>query len=126
MSIKTTAKPEKTSLVLPLFLIIAPITLVIICFIVYSIFGFTISDSVLDNSNHVNCAGRNMTLTDAAWCAKSNEPPVQLFGESSRLLLVINIFTFGIGGLSIIAFLPCMIIGIGMLSKRLKARKKKL
>ncbi len=129
MAIDNSTKPEKTSLVLPIFLMVVPIILIIACFILCAVFDMTISNSVIDSSKQVDCSlpiTETTILADAVRCGRSNDAPVQLFSESSQLLLVIKIFTFGIGGLSLVAFLPCMIVGIKILPKRLKARKKKL
>lgn len=93
---------DKTSLKLPLFLLVAPATSVALMIVAPFVLGPLI-----------------VAMTPAP-----TDP--ELFGEQPFMVTVLNILLFIIGAVGVvgmIAFVPCVIIGLIMLSRRTARRK---
>lgn len=97
---------QKRSLVLPIFLIIGPSLAVVLAIIVYVVVNFLINSSA--------------PVPDTSQGANDSD----LFGNSggSAFSTIGNVVLYLIGAGSILAFVPCLVIGIIMLSKRLAAK----
>lgn len=90
---------DKTSLKLPIYLMVGPAALLVGAFLLYAI---------------TNAVAASMTTPSA-------DP--ELFAQTPVLVTVINIFLFLAGAVSVITFLPCLIIGLVVLVQRLDRRK---
>lgn len=99
------SKQAKTSLKLPIFLLIGPTLGIVVAIMLYAIINFIVSDSSSASSNDVSVTGGVDSSTYINEYSST-------FRTSSNILLYI------LGSTSIFAFVPCLVIGIIVLSKR--------
>ncbi|MEI6228414.1 MAG: FKBP-type peptidyl-prolyl cis-trans isomerase [Candidatus Saccharibacteria bacterium] len=92
-TIKKSNVTAKTSLRLPIWLMVAPTGGIFLSILIYAIVNFIMAASSSDQANTTNV-----------------------------LTMMVNILLFLVGTLSVLAFVPCMIIGIVILSKRLSVK----
>lgn len=117
------SKHTKTSLKLPIFLIVGPAAMVIGAIILYAIANFIItsvspvSTSVAD-TNSIGGA----SLADGAAVAQGQDSE-QLFGEANIWRTITNVLLFLVGSVGMLAFIPCGVVGVILLYKRKEAAK---
>lgn len=117
------SKKTKTSLKLPIFLIVGPAAMVIGAIILYAVANFIItsispaSTSVAD-TNSISGA----SLADGAAIAQGQDSE-QLFGEENIWRTITNVLLFLVGSVGMLAFIPCGVVGVILLYKRREAAK---
>ena len=89
----------KTSLKLPIFLMVAPTALLIVTILAYAIVSFIFYNAISESSFNALDSQPNLFKT------------------------IINIIMFLVGAISTVSFLPGLIVGIVVLVKRLEARQ---
>lgn len=93
-TVEKSSMTVKTSLRLPIWLMVAPTVGIFLSTIIYAVVNFIMVASSLDQANTTNI-----------------------------FTAIVNILLYLVGTLSVLAFVPCMVIGIVILSKRLSIRK---
>ena len=88
------SKATKKSLKLPIFLIIGPAIAVIGSIILYAVVNFLIAGATTDTASS------------------------SLFGEQPILKIIVNVVLYILGTGGMLAFVPCLVIGVIILSKR--------
>lgn len=107
------SKHAKTSLKLPIFLMIGPALGLVLSIILYAIINFVITSSTVSTPDTVN-----PSLSDGASVAQGSGSDTELYGDSSIFRTVSNVVLFLLGSVSVLAFLPCLVVGIIILNKR--------
>lgn len=110
------SKQPKTSIKLPIFLMVGPALGMVLGILLYAVMNFILSGYVPESSSTSISAG-----TSISQGVESEE----LFAEDNGTGLfrtISNIFLFLLGSISFLAFLPCLIIGIILFNKRRNAR----
>lgn len=110
------SKKAKTSLKLPIFLIIGPALAIVLSIIVYAIVNFALSGLAPETSTNTD----GMSLSDGASIAQGADSQSELFGEDSTSLFrtISNVVLFLVGSVSVLALVPCLVFGIIILNKR--------
>ena len=108
------SKPQKRSLKLPIFLIIGPALGLILSIFLYAIVNFIFSGVTAEPT-----PTSEMSLSDGASIAQGADQQ-DLYGsdDSSMFRTISNVLLFLLGSISVLAFVPCLVIGIIMLNKR--------
>jgi len=96
--IKIMINSPKTGYKLPIWLMIGPAASIVGAFLLFAIIRFSVGSQSSGDDN--------------------------LFGDGSMFNTVTNILLFLLGALGIVAFIPCFIAGIIILSKRSKDRSE--
>lgn len=106
------SKSQKRSLKLPIFLIIGPALGLILSIILYAIINFIVASSTPDVSSSPN-------ISEGASIAQGADEQ-DLYGsdDGSMFRTIANILLFLLGAGSMLAFVPCLVVGIIMLNKR--------
>lgn len=102
----------KKSLKLPIFLMVGPVL-----GIVLSIFLFAIVNFIFSGVAPEPASSSGAGLADGASIAQGAESDGP-YGDASMAQTISNVLLFLLGAGSMLAFLPCLIIGIIMLSNR--------
>lgn len=106
------SKQQKRSLKLPIFLIIGPALGLILSIILYAIINFIVASSMPDISS-------SPSISEGASIAQGADEQ-DLYGsdDGSMFRTISNILLFLLGAGSMLAFVPCLVVGIIMLNKR--------
>jgi len=121
-------KPIKTSLKLPIFLIVAPLITLIFCFLLYIIVNIVLvsSNPEFNPPDYCNNPEEVLTISQGAECSKHlNSNEYTGSGINSVEVGIVNVILFSLGSLSVFAIIPCEVAGIYILCKRLEAKKVK-
>jgi len=102
---------KKQSLKLPISLIIGPALGLILSILLYAVINFIIASSTPDVSS-------SPSISEGASIAQGADQQ-DLYGDDSSMFKTIsNVLLFLLGAGSMLAFVPCLVIGIIMLNKR--------
>jgi len=103
---------KKKSLKLPIFLIIGPALGLILSIILYAVINFIIASSTPDVSS-------SPSILEGAGIAQGADQQ-DLYGsdDSSMFRTISNVLLFLLAAGSMLAFVPCLVIGIIILNKR--------
>ena len=104
---------KKQSLKLPIFLMVAPIAGIILSIFLYAIVNF-----IFTGVSTEPAASSDMNLSDGAGIAQGVDENDDLYGETSIFKTVANIVLFLLGSVSMLAIVPCLVVGIIMLNRR--------
>lgn len=104
---------KKQSLKLPIFLMVAPIAGIILSIFLYAIVNFIFSGVTTEPAS-----GADMSLSDGAGIAQGAESSSELYGETPIFKTIANVVLFLLGSVSMLAIVPCLVIGIIMLNRR--------
>lgn len=107
------SKKAKTSLKLPIFLIVGPALGLVLSIFIYAIVNFIFSGVTAEPTST-----SNMSLSDGASIAQGVDDSADLYGDSSMVRTISNILLFLLGSVSVLAFVPCLVFGIIILNKR--------
>lgn len=126
-------KQPKTGLGLPIFIMISPLVALVLTVFIWAVVNFVFGGLAYESSDSVisNAPG-STSIAEGAVDADQpdSSAPASLFdqeeGGSATARRIANIVTFLIGAYSIFGFVPCIVIGILMLNKRLDLRRKLL
>lgn len=106
------SKSQKRSLKLPIFLIIGPALGLILSIILYAVINFIVASSTLDVSS-------SPSISEGASIAQgADEQDLYSSDDGSMFRTISNVLLFLLGAGSMLAFVPCLVIGIIMLNKR--------
>lgn len=108
------SKKAKTSLKLPIFLIIGPALIIVLSILVYAIVNFAIASLAPDAPTNTD----SISLSDGASIAQGGDSEADLFGETSIFKTITNVLLFIVSSVSVLAFVPCLIFGIIILNRR--------
>lgn len=108
------SKKAKTSLKLPIFLIIGPALIIVLSILVYAIVNFAIASLAPDTPTNTD----SISLSDGASIAQGGDSEADLFGETSIFKTITNVLLFIVSSVSVLAFVPCLIFGIIILNRR--------
>ena len=108
---------KKQSLKLPIFLMVAPIAGIILSIFLYAIVNFIFSGVTTEST-----PSADMSLSDGASIAQGAESSSELYGETPIFKTVANIVLFLLGYVSILAIVPCLVVGIIMINRRRDSR----
>ena len=110
------SKQQKTSLKLPIFLMIGPALGLILGMVLYAVINFILSGYTPDSSSS--------SISEGVSIAQGAEAEAELFAEDGASLFrsIMNIFLFLLGSISFLAFVPCLVFGIILFNKRRNAR----
>lgn len=114
------SEQPKTSLKLPIFLMIGPALGLVLSLILYAVINFMVASSAPEVSTAPSLsdhAGITQTVDDQS---------VELFGDSSIFRTTSNVLLFILGSVSMLAFVPCLIFGIITLNKRRNTQTDKI
>lgn len=102
---------KKQSLKLPIFLIIGPALGLILSILLYAVINFIIASSTPDVSS-------SPSISEGASIAQGADQQ-DLYGDDGSMFKTIsNVLLFLLGAGSMLAFVPCLVVGIIMLNKR--------
>ncbi len=104
---------KKQSIKLPLFLMIAPIAGIILSIFLYAIVNFIFSGVTTEPAT-----SSDMSLSDGASIAQGADASDDLYGETPIFKTIANIVLFLLGSVSMLAIVPCLVVGIIMLNRR--------
>lgn len=104
---------KKQSIKLPLFLMIAPIAGIILSIFLYAIVNFIFSGVTTEPAT-----SSDISLSDGASIAQSSDASDDLYGETPIFKTIANIVLFLLGSVSMLAIVPCLVVGIIMLNRR--------
>lgn len=104
---------KEQSIKLPLFLMIAPIAGIILSIFLYAIVNFIFSGVTTEPAT-----SSDMSLSDGASIAQGADASDDLYGETPIFKTIANIVLFLLGSVSMLAIVPCLVVGIVMLNKR--------
>ena len=104
---------KKQSIKLPIFLMIAPIAGIILSIFLYAIVNF-----IFTGVSTEPAASSDMSLSDGAGIAQGVDVNDDLYGETSIFKTVANVVLFLLGSVSMLAIVPCLVVGIIMLNRR--------
>ena len=104
---------KKQSIKLPLFLMIAPIAGIILSIFLYAIVNFIFSGVTTEPAT-----SSDMSLSDGASIAQGADASDDLYGETPIFKTIANIVLFLLGSVSMLAIVPCLVIGNIMLNRR--------
>lgn len=107
------SKKAKTSLKLPIFLIVGPALGLVLSIFIYAIVNFIFSGVTAEPTST-----SNMSLSDGASIAQGVDGSADLYGDSSMVRTISNVLLFLLGSVSVLAFVPCLVFGIIILNKR--------
>lgn len=102
---------KKQSLKLPIFLIIGPALGLILSILLYAVINFIIASSTPDVSS-------SPSISEGASIAQGADQQDLYSDDSSMFKTISNVLLFLLGAGSMLAFVPCLVIGIIMLNKR--------
>ncbi len=103
---------KKQSLKLPIFLIIGPVLGIILSIILYAVINFIVASSTPEVSS-------SPSISDGASIAQGADVQGSYGNDDGSMFKTIsNVLLFLLGAGSILAFVPCLVIGIIMLNKR--------
>ncbi len=106
------SKPQKRSLKLPIFLIIGPALGLVLSIILYAVINFVIASSTPDVSS-------SPSISDGASIAQgADQQDLYSSDDGSMFRTISNVLLFLLGAGSMLAFVPCLVIGIIMLNRR--------
>lgn len=110
-------KQPKTSLKLPIFLIVGPALAIVLSIIIYAIVNFALSGLASDTSTEID----SMNISDGASISQGADG--ESFGDDSASIFrtISNVLLFLVSSISVLAFVPCLIFGIIILNKRRSA-----
>ena len=103
---------QKKSLKLPIFLIVAPALGFILSTILYAIINFIVASSIPEPAP---------SISEGAGIAQGVDASSDLYGETPVFQTIANIVLFLLGSISMLAFVPCLVIGIIILNRRRSA-----
>ena len=86
--------------------------------IILSIFLYAIVNFIFSGVTSEPASGADMSLSDGAGIAQGAESSSELYGETPIFKTVANIVLFLLGSVSILAIVPCIVIGIIMINRR--------
>ena len=101
---------QKQSLKLPIFLIVAPVAGILLSIIVYAIVNFIFASSVPETTTP--------SISEGVSIAQGVDASSDLYGETPIFQTVANVVLFLLGSVSLLAFVPCLVIGIIMINRR--------
>lgn len=104
---------KKQSIKLPIFLIVAPIAGIIL-----SIFLYAIVDFIFLGATTESTPASDMGFSDAVSIAQGTSAGDDLSGETPLFKTIVNIVFFLLGSVSVLAIVPCLVIGIIMINRR--------
>ena len=104
---------KKQSIKLPIFLMIAPIAGIILSIFLYAIVNF-----IFTGVSTEPAASSDMSLSDGAGIAQGVDANDDLYGETPIFKTVANVVLFLFGSVSMLAIVPCLVVGIIMLNRR--------
>ena len=104
---------KKQSIKLPLFLMIAPIAGIILSIFLYAIVNFIFSGVTTEP-----VTSSDISLSDGASIAQGSDVSDDLYGETPIFKTIANIVLFLLGSVSMLAIVPCLVVGIIMLNRR--------
>ena len=104
---------KKQSIKLPIFLMIAPIAGIILSIFLYAIVNFIFSGVTAELAT-----SSDMSLSDGASIAQGSDASDDLYGETPIFKTIANIVLFLLGSVSMLAIVPCLVVGIIMLNRR--------
>ena len=103
---------QKQSLKLPIFLIVAPALSLILSIILYAIINFIVASSIPEPAP---------SISEGAGISQGVDASSDLYGETPIFQTIANIVLFLLGSISVLAFVPCLVIGIIILNRRRSA-----
>lgn len=110
------SKLQKRSLKLPIFLIIGPALALILAIILYAIINFI-------GVSFTPEASTSPSISEGASIAQgADEQDLYGSNDESMFRTISNILLFLLGFVSMLAFLPCLVVGIIMLNRRRNSR----
>ena len=92
---------------------IAPIAGIILSIFLYAIVNFIFSGVTAELAT-----SSDMSLSDGASIAQGSDASDDLYGETPIFKTIANIVLFLLGSVSMLAIVPCLVIGIIMLNRR--------
>jgi hypothetical protein len=104
---------KKQSIKLPIFLMVAPIAGIILSIFLYAIVNF-----IFTGVSSEPAASSDMSLSDGAGIAQGVDANDDLYGETPIFKTVANVVLFLLGSVSMLAIVPCLVVGIIMLNRR--------
>ena len=104
---------KKQSLKLPIFLMVAPIAGIILSIFLYAIVNF-----IFTGVSTEPATSSDMSLSDGASIAQGADASDDLYGETPIFKTIANIVLFLLGSVSMLAIVPCLVVGIIMLNRR--------
>ncbi len=104
---------QKQSLKLPIFLIVAPIAGLILSVILYAIVNFIVASSMPETTP---------SISEGAGIAQGVDAQSDLYGETPVFQTIANVVLFLLGSISLLAFVPCLVVGIIMINRRRSAQ----
>lgn len=107
------SKKTKTSLKLPIFLIVGPALGLVLSIFIYAIINFIFSGVTAEPTST-----SDMSLSDGASIAQGADSSADLYGDSSMVRTISNVLLFLLGSVSVLAFVPCLVFGFIILNKR--------
>lgn len=92
---------------------VAPIAGIVLSIFLYAIVNFIFSGVTTEPAT-----SSDMSLSDGASIAQGADASDDLFGETPIFKTIANIVLFLLGSVSMLAIVPCLVIGIVMLNRR--------
>lgn len=107
------SEQAKTSLKLPIFLMVGPIAMIVISLFLYAIVNFVIGSFATESSIAPSISeGADIAQTEDA----------ELFGNDGIFRTMANVLLFLLGAVGVLAIVPGLVSGIILLNKRKAAR----
>lgn len=100
---------KKTSLKLPIFLIVGPIAMIILSIILYAIVNFIVGSFTSESTV-------TPSISDGASVSQGGD--AELYGDTSIFTTIANILLFLLGAVGMLTLVPGLIVGIILLNKR--------
>lgn len=109
----------KKSLKLPIVLIVGPTLGLLLAVFLYAVLNFVFAGSGAATSSDIS-------LSEGASIAQGAESSEDLFVERPIFMTIANIVLYLLGAVSVLAIIPCLVIGIIMLVGRLRNRHTRM
>ncbi len=100
---------NKTSLKLPIFLIVGPISMIILSVFLYAIVNFVVGSFTSESTVAPS-------ISDGASISQGDN--AELYGSTPIFVTIANVLLFLLGALGMLAFVPGLIAGIILLNRR--------
>ena len=104
---------KKQSIKLPIFLMVAPIAGIVLSIFLYAIVNFIFSGITAESAT-----SSDMSLSDGTSITQGVDASNDLYGETPIFNTIANVVLFLLGSISMLAIVPCLVIGIVMLNRR--------
>lgn len=103
------SKEVKTGYKLPIFLMVAPIAMIILSVFLYAIVNFVIGSFSSEPAT-------TPSISDGANISQGED--TELYGDTSIFTTIVNVLLFLLGAVGMLALVPGLIVGIILLNKR--------